>query len=263
MSNDPFGQPQHMGTPPAQSNVIEFSCPSCRRMLKVPPQHAGAKARCPSCQQITVVPSPAAANPAPAPAPFQSNPVTQSPAQQFNPVGQSPANPYASPAPQPFGQTPDYSTPAAPNPFGGVDYRCKQHPEMAAVARCKICFAPVCQTCRFDFSGGMAICPGCATNKTASMPSMRQGILTFAFLCAILSTLCVWAMFAGAVADENSAMVLFMVITSSAIIGFGLSLAGVDGRLGNTLVVWIALVWNAFIFVAVMALIVAGIAMQA
>ncbi len=35
---------------------IEFICPSCNNVLRVPDEHAGKQARCPECQQVSQVP---------------------------------------------------------------------------------------------------------------------------------------------------------------------------------------------------------------
>ena len=37
---------------------IEFNCPSCGQMLRVPDEAAGKQAKCPSCEQIASIPNP-------------------------------------------------------------------------------------------------------------------------------------------------------------------------------------------------------------
>lgn len=55
---------------------IEFHCPTCGQMLRVPDTAAGKQAKCPGCQQINQVPtdSTSSVSPTPPPAPDAGNP---------------------------------------------------------------------------------------------------------------------------------------------------------------------------------------------
>ncbi len=85
---------------------VEFRCPQCNRLLKVPDDAAGKKARCPECQAITDIP--AASTPHSTPAheptvPSQPNPYAEksSPGWGTQPAKDpsGAANPYQSAAP--------------------------------------------------------------------------------------------------------------------------------------------------------------------
>ncbi len=76
---------------------IEFRCPQCEKLLRVPDESAGAKAKCPQCGAIAdVPPSDAAAQDSEPSSPFSG------PAQPFQPTARptsgEPVNPYSSPA---------------------------------------------------------------------------------------------------------------------------------------------------------------------
>ena len=58
--------------------AIEFGCPSCQQMVRVPDGAAGKKGKCPRCGTIVQIPGPAAAAPADAAAPKPAKPGTVS-----------------------------------------------------------------------------------------------------------------------------------------------------------------------------------------
>ncbi len=77
---------------------IEFRCPHCQRLLRVPDGSHGKQAQCPQCQAMVQVPAPGAAppaaNPAPAANPFATNlPAAASAPPSDNPY-QAPASPF-------------------------------------------------------------------------------------------------------------------------------------------------------------------------
>jgi hypothetical protein len=82
---------------------IEFRCPNCEQLLRVPEDAAGKNARCPKCGALATIPFPAAAPGAPLPAPL-------TPANPPPPMPPPPEYPPASP----FG---DAARPAGGNPF--------------------------------------------------------------------------------------------------------------------------------------------------
>jgi phage FluMu protein Com len=87
---------------------IEFRCPNCNQLLRVPDESAGKQARCPQCQQVTPVPASSAAAAAadlsaPPPkdlyAPPPHNPFSEAAAAQPKKPAQAESfNPYAAPA---------------------------------------------------------------------------------------------------------------------------------------------------------------------
>ncbi|HUG69210.1 MAG TPA: hypothetical protein VMM76_15775 [Pirellulaceae bacterium] len=86
---------------------IEFRCPQCQKLLRVPDESAGAKARCPQCSAIVDVPAQRFASsgsqetPGDLPPAQVANPFAQdtSPLQPTaKPASSDPVNPYSSPA---------------------------------------------------------------------------------------------------------------------------------------------------------------------
>ncbi len=89
---------------------VEFHCAECHKLLRVPDESAGGKARCPSCNAIVSIPSappvsgadtgsPVGPPFAGAPTPPPDNPFADL-AVDRGPSGKAhdPSNPYASPA---------------------------------------------------------------------------------------------------------------------------------------------------------------------
>lgn len=83
---------------------IEFRCPGCGALLRVPDDSAGKMAKCPTCSQVLPIPSTSTAGGIAAPPPPGGNPFAA-------PTFPTPSdNPYASPMAAPAG----YGGPAAP-----------------------------------------------------------------------------------------------------------------------------------------------------
>ncbi|MBS0209690.1 MAG: hypothetical protein JSS27_12140 [Planctomycetes bacterium] len=77
---------------------IEFVCPQCQKLLRVPDQSAGQQAKCPSCGGVTTIPS---ASPAAPPSPSFATTNVPPPMPNFGPPPAGtfdPGNPYAAPA---------------------------------------------------------------------------------------------------------------------------------------------------------------------
>jgi hypothetical protein len=78
---------------------IEFRCPNCNQLLRVPDASAGKQARCPGCGQISPVPM-AFGQPIATPATSPFNPFGDAAAAPQKPAAAEEFNPYAAPAPQ-------------------------------------------------------------------------------------------------------------------------------------------------------------------
>src|SRR5262245_22205852 len=64
--------------------MIEFKCPSCDVLLRIPDEKAGKSARCPKCREPIRAPAPApAAQPKPAPKPVPAGAASGSPGFEF------------------------------------------------------------------------------------------------------------------------------------------------------------------------------------
>src|SRR2546425_12640500 len=78
-----------------QPMAIEFSCPSCNQLLRVPDESAGKNAKCPKCSTVVQIPAGAAKQPLPSSDRPPSG--TSQPAKP-NPFSETvSANPYATP----------------------------------------------------------------------------------------------------------------------------------------------------------------------
>ncbi len=88
---------------------IDFRCPQCEKMLRVPDASAGVKAKCPECGEIVNVPhadsgeqeNPFGTPPGQGPNPFSDDAPPPKPPPK--PEGADPANPYQSPSAAGFG----------------------------------------------------------------------------------------------------------------------------------------------------------------
>ena len=86
---------------------MKIKCPSCQKVLNIPPEAAGKVVKCPCGKQLRAPAAPADPSPAPTPAaqtaadqnPFDDFPAPSSPATGFQPQAPQTPNPYAS-APQ-------------------------------------------------------------------------------------------------------------------------------------------------------------------
>jgi hypothetical protein len=99
---------------------IEFSCPSCSKLLRTPDESAGKKARCPQCSTVVDVPLASGQVPQPpfgagdsagAASPFGSDSVPAGFTPPPKPPTDGSVNPYASPAADAyqFGESPEES----------------------------------------------------------------------------------------------------------------------------------------------------------
>ena len=75
---------------------IEFRCPQCEKLLRVPDESAGAKAKCPQCGAIADVPQSEATNSGDQASPFSEG--TQSLEPTARPTADEAGNPYRSPS---------------------------------------------------------------------------------------------------------------------------------------------------------------------
>lgn len=79
---------------------IEFNCPECQRLLRVPDESAGAQAKCPQCGAITTVPAVGQSEASEPVGPPPTSPMESSP------FGENTANPYATPVSDPQAPAP-------------------------------------------------------------------------------------------------------------------------------------------------------------
>jgi len=129
--------------------------------------------------------------------------------------------------------------------------RCRQHPEVQAVARCRVCHAGVCATCDFLLPGNLHVCPGCLESEPSTDVSPRRRHLAIGAIIIAVFTLMMYVLsMSGAFrrefgGSEAANMVLGNLMLWPAIAGMVMSLSSFDRRLGNSALIWTAVVWNA------------------
>jgi hypothetical protein len=144
---------------------------------------------------------------------------------------------------------------------------CRTHPDMPAVAYCRTCGAPSCNTCNFVFPGGVNLCAACATKPQDALNPKRKKLLGWSYAMAIWTTIGIALLLTGAFkphskSDQEAigvALEIFVFLPS--IIGTALGWASMDKRLGNPAWVWVAAIWNSLILTILIALTVIGLSM--
>lgn len=143
---------------------------------------------------------------------------------------------------------------------------CQQHPEVAAVARCKTCSAPVCGTCDFRFPGGLHLCPTCATNPSRSLSKTRKTMVVWSMLLAGWVTLFLVLLLSGALAEvvmeEAGATLMGSLIMIPGLIGLALACGSLEKRAGNPPIVWVTVVWNGILMAVWIILCILGMMMD-
>ena len=281
--------------PPGSFHVF---CPSCSKKFRATDQMSGRKARCSCGEQFTIQRPDAfaAAVDVAAPDPFTALPAAEPPAgsaampQPFCSRHQTvPATRACHLCRMPICDTCAFTTPdgrslcpdcaqrvQTRSPLGqyagfptgpievspvSIGRKCQAHPTVDAVRLCRQCKAPICPTCDFSFPGGVHLCPTCATTTDRRLSPKRRRLVGWAFALAIWCTLGLAFLFIGAAADvEEEALgaVVGFLVFIPAIIGFALGLSSFDRRLGNPPVVWVAALWNVFIFAVMLLLVIVG-----
>lgn len=144
---------------------------------------------------------------------------------------------------------------------------CRQHPEVAATARCDGCNAPVCETCDFQFPGDQHFCPSCATSTSCSLEHTRKQCVGWSLAAAAVMTLLMGLLLSGALAEmvveEPGATFIGTVIMIPGLLGTGLAFGSLDGRAGNPPIVWVSIVWNSLLMGAFIILTIVGLMMGA
>ena len=144
--------------------------------------------------------------------------------------------------------------------------KCKNHPGMDATSYCARCHTAMCQTCDFVFPGNIHLCPHCATSPQP-MGSARKRNLIFSYLIAIWTSvgigLIASGFFAHMVKTKSDVQLLgqgimFLIFVPS-IIGTALGFGTVDRRLSTPIAVWVSVVWNSVILLALVLLTFIGV----
>jgi len=183
--------------------------------------------------------------------------------------------PMASPMGQPIAQ-PSYDEIPLADPVPGAggtaapQVMCRVHPTMPAVAYCRTCGAPSCNTCNFVFPGGLNLCAACATKPPEALNPKRKKLLVWSYVMGIWTTIGLVVLMSGVLApksrrsgDAEAVGVLIEIfIFLPSIVGTALGWASMDKRLGNPGWVWGAAIWNSIILTILIALTVIGLTMH-
>jgi hypothetical protein len=257
--------PSAAAVPPSPQGAIAVQCPKCGQLFKLGPKFAGRKVRCTQCQEPFDVPGAR---------PSSGAVCTRHPG---NPAkfacrkcGALICDTCASAQADGSRLCPDCaaaSGPARTAPSAAlVGVMCGNHPESQAARRCKVCRAPVCETCLFEFPGKVFLCPTCATSSDKGVTPKRMKYMVGSLVCAVMGTLGYVVLFGaipmGLVRTESDLEALGVItmlwILGSAIPGVALaSAARFPGR-PRPASVWAALVWNVVLLAAFLLLIVVG-----
>jgi capsular polysaccharide biosynthesis protein len=145
---------------------------------------------------------------------------------------------------------------------------CLHHPKVPAVHLCSKCKTPVCATCDFTFPGDLHICPKCVENNDPVISPRRKRNVIWSLVCAVGGLVLFILFFVRAQGIESesdlevhSTIFGFLIIVV-AMVGVALGLGAMDKRLGNTMSMWIATVWNMVILGAFTLLCVVGLFMS-
>jgi hypothetical protein len=130
--------------------------------------------------------------------------------------------------------------------------KCQQHPESAAVNRCKVCGNGVCATCDFTFAGNVHVCPTCVdAQSSAGISPERKRKMMWSLGLALWSTLLLAVMFTpllyrfeDAQVNELLAGALGFGVLIPSIVGTAMGFSAYDRRLRNPWGVRAAVWWN-------------------
>jgi hypothetical protein len=127
---------------------------------------------------------------------------------------------------------------------------CRTHQQNAAVAYCRSCAAPICNTCDFAFPNGVHVCPHCVSRPPQRITPTRKAQLIWSYALAVAATvgIVITAIVAMGMASQEDVILLGLVVIALVLApnmaGLGVSLCATDKRLGNPPVVWGAVIWN-------------------
>lgn len=135
-------------------------------------------------------------------------------------------------------------------------YVCVNHPKVIAKYFCRMCDAPLCKTCVFEFDNNVLLCPNCV-NKPQPLSARQKNLLNWSYLMAAITTfLWVFVFLLGAIdptmfktEDIKDIMALigaliWLFIKLGPMIGL---LSGIKARFKhqkNPASIKIALIWN-------------------
>ena len=147
---------------------------------------------------------------------------------------------------------------------GGI--RCARHPGAPAIYYCAVCRSPICATCDFAFPGGVHVCPDCASKPQRAVGARRRSSLVWSYVLAVWSSLGLLFLLSGALegsvtTEEELAVlgyVIFFLVFVPAISGTAMAFGSLDRRLSNPASIWISVVWNSIILIALLILTIVG-----
>ena len=148
-----------------------------------------------------------------------------------------------------------------------AELKCAQHPDVAAVQRCKVCRRGICATCDFTFAGNVHVCPTCvdAQSSAGLSPARRQKML-WSLGLALWSTILLAVMFTpllyqfeDATINELIAGAIGFGVLIPTIIGVSMGFSAYDRRLHNPWGVVAAVWWNSLLLAFYLVLCVIGV----
>ncbi len=143
-----------------------------------------------------------------------------------------------------------------------VGRMCQNHPQMPAAHLCQGCGAAVCITCDFALPGGVHLCPNCAVTPRGGLTGKRKGLLVWALLLAVVTTVGLGLVFSMPM-DEEAAGAVFVGLFITGVIGGALGISCFERRMGNPPIVWVAGIWNIVLLAVLVLLVIVGNLMEA
>jgi hypothetical protein len=148
------------------------------------------------------------------------------------------------------------------------DVVCKLHAGVPATHRCACCNGYMCATCDFNLGGGLHVCPTCAmASAVQGLGPRRKRTVIWGYALASIGTITLVLLMVGAFAPmlqgpggASAAGIIISIFTFvPAAAGFGAASSACEARLPNTFSIWGAIIWNALLILAFMALTVVGL----
>lgn len=127
---------------------------------------------------------------------------------------------------------------------------CVNHAGVPAVVHCKICRTAICATCDFTFPKDLHFCPKCVVFEGEGLSSRRKKMLVWSCVSAGLATLLLLG-FLGAAANASydrdaTGLLIFLgfLTLAASVTGTGLGFTAIEKHRKNSIMLWIAAIWN-------------------
>lgn len=126
--------------------------------------------------------------------------------------------------------------------------KCAQHELNPVVHHCTICRAPLCRTCVFVFPPNITCCPKCATDTEIQLSAHRKWLIYGSLGSAISATLTMAILCSGLLSSAVDLPFVSFAIETLIVMflgaGLGMAIGSINKGEGNTIMLWVAGIWN-------------------